>query len=151
MKIIIIGAGASGLMCAAQASKNINNKVIVLDGNEKPGKKIYITGKGRCNVCNNTPVQSFLENVVTNSKFLMSAINTFTPQDTINFFEFNGTRLKVERGNRVFPVSDKASDITKTFTNILKKQNVKVVLNTFVKKIIDFMSIIFLLLLFVYK
>ena len=123
MKIVIIGAGPAGLMCAVKASENINNEVVILEKNEKVGKKLYITGKGRCNVCNNTDISSFLEQVVNNSKFLMSALNSFCPQDTIAFFENNGTKLKTERGNRVFPLSDKASDITKTFLKVLSNQN----------------------------
>lgn len=117
-------------MCAVKASENINNEVVILDKNEKVGKKLYITGKGRCNVCNNTSINSFLENVVNNSKFLMSSLNSFCPQDTIDFFEKNGTKLKTERGNRVFPMSDKASDITKTFIKLLNKKNVQIKLNT---------------------
>lgn len=135
MKICIIGAGPSGLMCAVEASKNKNNEVIVLDANDKVGKKLYITGKGRCNVCNNTTPQDFLDNVVNNSKFLISAINNFTPQDSINFFETNGTSLKTERGNRVFPKSDKASDISKTFLKVLNQNNVTIKLSSSVQSI----------------
>ena len=135
MKILIIGAGPAGLMCAAECSKNQNHQVFLLDSNEKVGKKLYITGKGRCNVCNRTTQEGFLNNVVSNSKFLFAAINNFSPEDAISFFESNGTKLKVERGNRVFPVSDKASDISKTFLNVLNKNNVKIVLNTKVKSI----------------
>jgi predicted Rossmann fold flavoprotein len=130
MKIVIIGTGPAGLMCAVKASENKNNSVILCDKNDKIGKKLYITGKGRCNVCNNTSIQNFLENVVNNSKFLMSSLNSFTPSDTIKFFESNGTKLKTERGNRVFPQSDKASDITKTFAKILKRDNVELNLNS---------------------
>lgn len=135
MKILIIGAGPAGLMCAAECSKNQNHQVFLLDSNEKVGKKLYISGKGRCNVCNRTTQEGFLNNVVSNSKFLYKAINNFSPEDAISFFESNGTKLKVERGNRVFPVSDKASDISKTFLNVLNKNNVKIVLNTKVKSI----------------
>lgn len=135
MKVVIIGAGPAGLMAAIKASENKNNNVIVLEKNEKVGKKLYITGKGRCNVCNNTTVNSFLEQVATNSKFLISCLNNFCPQDTINFFESNGTRLKTERGNRVFPLSDKASDITKTFLKVLNKKNVDIKLNSKVEAI----------------
>lgn len=133
MKIIIIGAGPAGMMCAATASENENNEIILLDANEKVGKKLYITGKGRCNVCNKTTSLDFLNNVVTNNKFLYASLNLFSPDDTIDFFESNGTKLKVERGNRVFPVSDKASDISKTFLKVLNKSNVKIELNTYVK------------------
>lgn len=128
MKIVIVGGGPSGLMCAYQSSQG-DNEIIIFDSNEKLGKKLYITGKGRCNVTNLTNVDNFLKNVVNNSKFLYSAINAFSPQDTVNFFEANNTPLKVERGNRVFPQSDKASDITKTFYRLLDKPNVKICLN----------------------
>ena len=106
-----------------------------MDSNEKVGKKLYITGKGRCNICNKTTKEDFLNNVVNNSKFLFAAINQFSPDDTISFFESNGTKLKVERGNRVFPVSDKASDISKTFLKVLNQDNVEIKLNNNVKKI----------------
>lgn len=135
MKIVIIGAGPAGLMCAVAASENESNNVILLDANEKVGKKLYITGKGRCNVCNKTTSLDFLNNVVTNNKFLYASLNMFSPDDTISFFENNGTKLKVERGNRVFPVSDKASDISKTFLKVLNKPNVQIRLNTYVKGI----------------
>lgn len=135
MKIVIVGTGPAGLMCAVESSKNKQNEVVLIDSNEKFGKKLYITGKGRCNVCNKTTKEDFLYNVVTNNKFLYTAINMFSPDDAINFFESNGTKLKVERGNRVFPQSDKASDITKTFEKLIKKNNVKVILNNPVYKI----------------
>lgn len=135
MDIIIIGAGPAGLMCAVKSSENKNNKVILIDSNEKIGKKLFITGKGRCNICNNTTPENFLKNVVNNSKFLYSAINKFSPQDTITFFESNGTPLKTERGNRVFPQSDKSSDIIKTFLRVLNKQNVNIYLKNKVNNI----------------
>lgn len=135
MEIVIIGAGPSGLMCAIKCSENKNNNVVILDGNEKIGKKLFITGKGRCNICNNTSIEGFLGNVVNNSKFLYTAINKFSPQDVINFFETNGTPLKIERGNRVFPVSDKSSDIIKTFSKLIKKNNITLNLQTLVKSI----------------
>lgn len=133
MDIVVIGGGASGLMCASICSQNKDCHVTILEKNEKLGKKLYITGKGRCNVTNLCSVEEFLHNVTTGSKFLYSAINAFPPQRTVYFFESNGTPLKVERGRRVFPKSDKASDITKTFANILKKNNVKVVTECAVK------------------
>lgn len=135
MDIIIIGAGPAGLMCAVKSSENKNNKVILIDSNEKIGKKLFITGKGRCNICNNTTPENFLKNVVNNSKFLYGAINKFSPQDTITFFESNGTPLKTERGNRVFPQSDKSSDIIKTFLRVLNKQNVNIYLKNKVNNI----------------
>ncbi len=112
MKVAVIGAGASGLMAAYAAAVN-GNDVTVFEKNEKCGKKIYITGKGRCNLTNAVSPQEFLQNVVSNSKFLTGAIYSFSSDDTVNFFENLGLHLKTERGNRVFPVSDKASDVTK--------------------------------------
>ncbi|MDE6690766.1 MAG: aminoacetone oxidase family FAD-binding enzyme, partial [Clostridia bacterium] len=112
MKVAVIGAGASGLMAAYAAAVN-GNDVTVFEKNEKCGKKIYITGKGRCNLTNAVSPQEFLLNVVSNPKFLTGAIYSFSSDDTINFFESQGLHLKTERGNRVFPVSDKASDVTK--------------------------------------
>ena len=128
MKVIVIGGGAAGLMSATVAAKN-GADVTLIEKNEKLGKKIYITGKGRCNVTNNCAVEEFLENVVSNKKFLLSALHTFSPSDTITFFETYGLKLKTERGNRVFPLSDKASDVTKTFEKLLKQYNVKILYN----------------------
>lgn len=134
-KTIIIGAGASGLFAAITASQK-GNEVLIIEKNEKCGKKIYITGKGRCNLSNNTDCNTFLENVVSNYKFLYGAINNFSPFDTISFFEKNGLKLKTERGNRVFPESDKASDVTKTLENICQNNGVKFLFNTAVTKIL---------------
>ena len=112
MKIIIIGAGPAGLMCATTA-RSMGADTIIIEKNEKPGKKLYITGKGRCNVTNQCDIQSFLSNVISNSKFMMSSLNNFDSYDTIDFIQDRGVPLKVERGNRVFPSSDKSSDIIK--------------------------------------
>ena len=110
--VAVIGAGASGLMAAYAAAIN-GNRVTVFEKNEKCGKKIYITGKGRCNLTHECSPDEFLQNVVSNAKFLTGAIYNFSPQRTKDFFEDGGLRLKTERGDRVFPVSDKASDVTK--------------------------------------
>ena len=107
--VAVIGGGAAGLMAAYAASSRCN--VTIFEKNEKLGKKIYITGKGRCNVTNDCSCEEFLSNVVSNPKFLMSAIRGFTPADAMALFSENGTPLKTERGNRVYPVSDKASEI----------------------------------------
>ncbi len=123
-KILIVGAGAAGLMAAVTACKN--NDVILIEKNAVLGKKLRITGKGRCNVTNNCTVDDFLKNVITNKKFLFSALYSFSPTDTMNFFERNGLSLKTERGNRVFPTSDDANDVVETFKNILKKSNCKI-------------------------
>ena len=109
-RIICIGAGASGLFFALNA-QNDNNEVILIDSNSKVGRKMYISGKGRRNITNNCDSRQFINNVVRNPKFLYSAINRFTPADTISFFNEHDCPLKTERGNRVFPVSDRSSDI----------------------------------------
>lgn len=134
MKVAVIGAGASGLMAAYAASLN-GNDVTVFEKNEKCGKKIYITGKGRCNLTNAVSPQEFLQSVVNNSKFLSSAIYSFSPENLMNLLESNGLRLKVERGNRVFPLSDKASDVTKCLENLCKNSGVKFNFNSNVSKI----------------
>ena len=108
--LLIIGAGPAGCMAAITAAEN-GKRVLLLDKNEKIGRKLLITGKGRCNVTNNCDVREFIRHVRTNPRFLYSALSAFTPDDTIAFFENAGVPLKTERGNRVFPVSDKASDI----------------------------------------
>lgn len=111
MKIAVIGAGPGGLMASAVAAERAS--VTLFERNEKAGKKLYITGKGRCNVTNLIPPDEFLEHVVGNPKFLYGAVFSFTPFDTVELLERNGTLTKTERGNRVFPASDKASDVTK--------------------------------------
>lgn len=132
-KVVIIGAGPAGMMASIAASKE--NEVILLDGNEKVGKKLFITGKGRCNVTNNKDISEFFDYIPGNPYFLYSSLYTFTNIDTMNFFENNGIHLKVERGDRVFPASDKSSDIIKGLERELHKNNVKVLLNSKVIKI----------------
>ena len=135
MKTIVIGAGPAGMMAAISAS-NCGDDVILLEKNEKTGKKLFITGKGRCNVTNACTRDEFFENIVSNPKFLYSAFSQFNNTDLMNLIEDNGTPLKTERGNRVFPVSDHSSDILKALNNALKKAGVDVRLNTSVKSII---------------
>ena len=133
-KIGIIGGGAAGLMAAYTAAKN-GNEVFLFEKNEKLGKKIYITGKGRCNFTNDTSPENFLDNVVRGNKFLKGCIYAFPPQKTIDFFESYGLSVKVERGGRVFPFSDHASDVTKTLEKACKSVGVKIFLNEKVLKI----------------
>lgn len=139
MKVSIIGAGAAGLLAAYAAAKN-GNDVTVYEQNEKCGKKIYITGKGRCNVTNLVPPYEFLKNVVNNPKFLTGAINNFSPEDLMQLLEDGGLKLKVERGNRVFPLSDKASDVTKCLERLCQKAGVKFVFNAKIERIQTFNS-----------
>lgn len=134
-KVIVIGGGAAGMM-AAYAAGMCGHSVILLEKNEKLGKKIYITGKGRCNFTNACSEEDFLKNVVSNPKFLYSAIYTFNSDAMIDFIEMHGTETKVERGNRAFPASDHASDITKALKNGLNEYNVDVRLNTEVAQIL---------------
>lgn len=134
-KVIIVGGGAAGML-AAYASATAGNQVTLIEKNEKLGKKIYITGKGRCNVTNDVSVPEFFNYVVTNPKFVYGAINTFSPEKLTAFLSQNGLKLKVERGNRVFPESDKASDVTKTIEKALIQNGVDVILNTEVKKLL---------------
>jgi len=133
-KVVVIGGGAAGMFAAYSAAKTGKN-VILFEKNEKLGKKLYITGKGRCNLTTSVDKSDFFNGVVTNPKFLFGAINTFSSVDVMNFFEENGLSLKVERGNRVFPASDKASDVTKTLERLLVELNVDIRLNTTVKKV----------------
>lgn len=130
---IVVGGGAAGLISAYFAAKN-GDKVVLIEKNEKLGKKLYITGKGRCNVTNDCDEREFLENVVTNPKFLTSAVYKFPPSE---FYKFLNEKvpLKIERGNRVFPLSDKASDITACLEKYCKQAGVEIKLNEKVLKI----------------
>ena len=134
-KCIVIGGGAAGMM-AALALADGTWQVELLEKNEKLGKKIYITGKGRCNVTNDCEADTFFANVVSNPKFLYSAYYTFDNTQMMQFLEENGCPLKIERGNRVFPVSDHSSDIIRTLQNALLKKNVKISLHTEVKNLL---------------
>ena len=133
-KVAVIGAGAAGLMAAYAAAKNGNN-VTVFEKNEKCGKKIYITGKGRCNLTHDCDEQEFLQNIVSNPKFMTGAIYNLSPEKTMRLFEDGGLRLKTERGARVFPASDKASDVTKCLENYCKNVDVNFKFNETVLKI----------------
>jgi len=133
-KIIIIGGGPSGMMAAVTASSK--HDVVLIEKNEKLGRKLYITGKGRCNITNAKDIGDFFENIPCNPHFLYSSLYSFTNEDTMNFFKELGVNLKVERGDRVFPESDKSSDIIKAFSMELKNKKVDVLLNSKVKKLI---------------
>ena len=133
-KVIVIGAGPAGIMSAITASKK--HEVILLDGNDRIGKKLFITGKGRCNVTNAKDISEFFDYIYGNPHFLYSSLYSFTNEDTINFFENQGIKLKTERGGRIFPSSDKSSDIIKGLFNELKSNNVQIKLNSKVTNIL---------------
>jgi predicted Rossmann fold flavoprotein len=118
-KIVVIGAGAAGLMAAGQAARR-GRSVLMIDKNDRPARKVMITGKGRCNVTNDCDNETFLKNIRSNPRFLYSSIAGFSTADTMEFFENLGVRLKTERGNRVFPVSDRAADIVDALSAFAK-------------------------------
>lgn len=122
--VVVIGGGAAGMMCSAAAAER-GLSVILLEPNKLLGRKVRITGKGRCNVTNNCDVKQFLTNVPANGKFLYSALNRLSPTDTIELFESLGLPLKTERGNRVFPVSDKSFDVVQALERYMKRGGVR--------------------------
>lgn len=134
-KVIVIGAGAAGMMAAIQASRK-GHKVLLLEKNEKLGKKLYITGKGRCNITNACDTEELFQNVLRNPRFLYSAFYTFTNHQVIEFFEQNGLATKTERGERVFPVSDHSSDVIGTLHRVLNREQVEIRLHTEVEAIL---------------
>lgn len=134
MKVLVIGAGAAGMMAAISAAYE-GNEVIVYEHNEKPGKKIYITGKGRCNITNACEIEELFPKIMSNSKFMYSAIYNFTNQDAIDMFNRLGCPTKVERGDRVFPVSDKSSDVISALQKEMKKNNIKLYYNANVEDV----------------
>ena len=124
-EIVIIGAGAAGMMAAVQAAR-LGKSVTLLERNDRPGRKIIITGKGRCNVTNAVSLlNELIAAAPVNGRFLYSAFSSFMPQDTMDFFEEEGVPLKIERGNRVFPVSDSSKDIVDALYNSAKRAGVK--------------------------
>lgn len=126
MRIAVIGAGAAGMMAAGRAAE-LGSDVTLFEKNKFSGKKLRITGKGRCNVCNDCDVNTVIENIPTNPRFMYAALSNFEPADTKLFFENLGVPLKTERGNRVFPVSDKAEDIVNALRNYTKQHSVRYV------------------------
>ncbi len=134
MRVCVIGAGASGMMASIVLARG-GADVALVEKNEKFGKKLYITGKGRCNLTNDCELDDMFANVVHGEKFLRSSLYGFTPQDTMAFFEDSGLKLVVERGNRVFPFSQKSSDVIKTLQIEIANLKVKTYLGTEVKEI----------------
>ncbi|MGN8780011.1 NAD(P)/FAD-dependent oxidoreductase [Blautia sp. HCP3S3_C12] len=134
-KVLIIGGGAAGMMAGVFAARN-HHEVHILEKNEKLGKKVFITGKGRCNVTNACDTEELFPAMMSNPKFLYSSFYSFTPQDVMEFFEEAGVPLKTERGNRVFPQSDHSSDIIRALERELKKAGAKIHLHTAVKEVV---------------
>ena len=135
MKVIVIGGGPAGCIAAITASKG-GNEVCILEKNEKLGKKLFITGKGRCNITNAADMKTVMDSVVSNPKFMYSAFNAFTNDDIVKMLEDEGCATKVERGLRVFPVSDKSVDVIRALEKLIKKYSVKVKLHTAVKELL---------------
>ncbi len=129
MKVVVIGGGPAGMMAAITSAKN-GNDVTLLEKNKSLGKKLLITGKGRCNITSSLPMDEFIKNTPGNGMFLYSAYNNFTNQDIIKFLNEQGLKVKEERGNRIFPVTDKSKDVLDCFEKKLKSLNVKIMYNT---------------------
>lgn len=128
MRVVVIGGGPAGMMAAISASQN-NNEVWLLEKNHKLGKKLLITGKGRCNITSSLDMKNFISNVPGNGKFLYSAFDNYTNIDIINFLKKHGVNVKEERGNRIFPTSDKSVDVLSAFEKELKNKNIKIKFN----------------------
>lgn len=124
-RVVVIGGGAAGMMAAGCAAEH-GAAVTLLEPNDRLGKKLLITGKGRCNVTNDCPWEDVLKNTPTNPRFLYSALSRFSPADAKAFFEVHGCALKTERGNRVFPVSDRSSDVQAALERYLRQTGVQV-------------------------
>ncbi len=134
MKVVVVGGGPAGMMAAITASEN-GNEVYLLEKNNKLGKKLLITGKGRCNITSSLDMKEFISNVPGNGKFLYSVFDNYTNIDIINFLKKHGVNVKEERGNRIFPISDKSIDVLKAFEDELKNKHVKIKFNSKVTNI----------------
>lgn len=135
MKVVVIGGGPAGMLSAISSAKK-GNEVIILEKMNMLGKKLLITGKGRCNITSSIPIEEFIKNIPGNGMFMYSSFNNFNNTDIIQMLEKEGVQTKVERGNRVFPVSDSSKDVQQALIKILKNLNVKVVLNAKVEEIL---------------
>ena len=134
MNVILFCGGPAGMMAAIASAENGNN-VILLEKKERLGRKLLITGKGRCNITSSLPIEEFIQNILGNGQFLYSAFKNYTNNDIINFLNEEGLDVKEERGNRIFPVTDKSLDVLKSFTKKLKELNVKIEYNMEVTEI----------------
>ena len=135
MKVLVIGGGPAGMLSAISAAKE-GNQVIIIEKNSELGKKILITGKGRCNITSSVDISEFVNYIPGNGRFLYSAFQNFTNKDIINLLEQNGVKVKEERGNRVFPISDRAIDVRNSLEKEVRKNNIEVRLNSKVKEIL---------------
>lgn len=135
MKVIVIGGGPAGMMAAITSAQN-GNKVIILEKMERLGRKLLITGKGRCNITSSLPIEDFIQNTPGNGQFLYSCFKNYTNNDIIEFLKQQGLEVKEERGNRIFPVTDKSIDVLECFKKKLKQLNVDIKYNTKVTEII---------------
>lgn len=135
MKVVVIGGGPAGLIAAISAAQE-NNEVIVLEKMNEVGRKLLITGKGRCNITSNIPMEEFIRNIPGNGKFLYGAFNNFTNEDIISLLKEQGVNVKVERGQRIFPVTDRSIDVRDAIVKKVKKLDVKIIVNAKVQKII---------------
>ena len=124
-KVLVVGGGAAGMMAAVMAAKQ-GAKVILFERNDRLGKKLLITGKGRCNVTNNSSVEDVMKNTPRNGKFLYSALHAFPPEAVMELFETAGCALKTERGNRVFPVTDRSSSVLSALQSLLREYRVEI-------------------------
>ena len=125
MKVLIIGGGPSGMLAAISSSYNKNNEVTIFEKMNMLGKKLLITGKGRCNITSSIDIHEFIQNITGNGKFMYSAFENFSNEDIIELLNKNGVKTKVERGNRVFPASDKSIDVRDALERELKKHQMK--------------------------
>ena len=135
MKVLVIGGGPAGMIAALKARED-GNDVMILEKMNSLGRKILITGKGRCNITNSIPIEDFISNIPGNGKFLYSSFKNFDNKDIVNILENKGVKTKIERGNRVFPVSDKSQDVLFALLDLLKEKNIKIKNNMCVNKII---------------
>ncbi len=135
MKVIVIGGGPAGMMAAISSAEN-GNKVILIEKMQSLGRKLLITGKGRCNITSSLDMDEFIKNTPGNGMFLYSCYKNYTNKDIINFLHEQGLEVKEERGNRIFPETDKSQDVLKCFTSRLKQLNVEIILNTKVEEIL---------------
>ena len=141
MKVVIIGGGPAGMLSAISAGTN-KNDVTILEKMNMLGRKLLITGKGRCNITSSIPIDEFIKNVPGNGKFLYSSLNNFTNEDILNILKEEGLQTKVERGNRVFPITDKSQDVLQALLNRLKKLKVKIEVGANVKEILTEQDIV---------